>query len=106
LCAFVCSVRSFESSKMRLSKFFTYPLIELLETWQMNQHGSFSSCCPIGVCIILEGVVQVIKKFLLTLGGLWRATGLLFKRSLLVPHVCPILTTHGKIIQPFVFTNV
>ncbi len=72
----------------------------------MNQHGSFSVCCPVGVYVILEGVIQVIKKFLFALGGLWRVIGLLFKRSLIMPHVCLIFTTHGKIFQPFVFTNV
>jgi hypothetical protein len=52
---------------------------------------------PIGVCILLEKVVQVIERFMFTSKSLWQMTGLLFKRNLHVPHVCPVLTTHGKI---------
>jgi hypothetical protein len=71
----------------------------------MNWHGSFSSCCFVDVCTILEGVVQVIETFMFILGGLWRVVGLFFKRSLLVLHVRPIFTLHGKILYPFVFPN-
>jgi hypothetical protein len=60
----------------------------------------------IGVCAILEGVIKVIEKIMLTLKGLWRTIGLLFKRNLLMPHVRLVLTTHGKILWPFIFTYI
>jgi hypothetical protein len=36
LCAFVCFIKSLEPSRMRSSKLFTNPLIELLETQQIS----------------------------------------------------------------------
>jgi hypothetical protein len=60
----------------------------------MNQHGSFSSYCHIGVCIILKEVIQISKRFLLTLKGSWQVIGLFFKRNFLMPHMLPIPTIH------------
>ncbi len=94
------------SNHPKLGKLFIYPLIKLFETWYMNWRGSFLSCCPISVCIIFEGVVHVIEKFLFPVGGLWWVIGFLFNRNIFVPHVHLIFTIHGKIHQPFVFTNV
>jgi hypothetical protein len=56
-------------------------------------------------CVILEEVIQVTETFLFALGGLWRAAGLLFKRSLFVLHVHLVLTPHGKKFPPFIFAN-
>lgn len=52
--AFVCFIGYFELFKMRSNKLFVYPLLKLLEIQWTNKHGSFSSCCHIGVCIIFE----------------------------------------------------
>jgi hypothetical protein len=69
--AFVCFIRSLKPSRMRLGRFFIYPLTELLEIQQTNEHGSFSFCCHVGVCNILEEVVQVNERFLLVSRGFW-----------------------------------
>jgi hypothetical protein len=63
----------------------------------------FFCCCPIGVCAILEKVVQVDKRFLLTSRGFWQATSLLFNKSFHVFHVRHVLTFYGKILPPLVF---
>ncbi len=63
-CAFVCLKGSLEPSRTKSCKIFNYPLIELLKIQWMSKHGSFSSCCLVGVCVILEKVVQVNKRFL------------------------------------------
>jgi hypothetical protein len=78
-----CFIGSLKPSKTRSNRLLAYPLAELLEI----------SCCHVGVCAILEDVVQ-INMFLPTLGGLWWAIGFLFKRSPLVPHVFPIPIAH------------
>jgi metal-dependent hydrolase (beta-lactamase superfamily II) len=59
-----------------------------------STHGFFSSCCHVGVCAIFEKVVQVSERFLLTLGGLWWATSLLFKKNPLVLQVFFIPIVH------------
>jgi hypothetical protein len=56
----------------------------------------------VNVCAILEEVIQVNERFLLALGGLCWTINFLFRRSLHVPHVNHVLTTHGKIFQPLV----
>jgi hypothetical protein len=94
LCALICFIGSFKPFRMNSSMFFIYPLTKLFEIRWTNQHGSFFSCCHIGVCVILEEVVQISKKFLPTLRGLWWVTNLFFRRSLLMLLVLPISTTH------------
>jgi hypothetical protein len=56
-------------------------------------------------CVIFEEVVQLNERFLFISLDLWQVIGLFFKTSLHVPLVHPILTTHGKILQPHVFIN-
>jgi hypothetical protein len=68
---FICFIGSFEPARMRLGRLFAYLLTKLFKTQQINQHGSFSSCCFISVCAICEEVNEVNKKFLLASGGLW-----------------------------------
>jgi len=92
----ICFIGMLESSKMRLSRLFTYPLTKFFETQQMNSHGFFSSYYPIGVCVILKEVNLVIEKILFASEGLWWATGLLFKKNLHIFHVRLVLTIHGK----------
>jgi hypothetical protein len=58
------------------------------------------------VCAIFKEIIQVNKRFMFALGSFWRMFSLLFKRSFHVPHVRPILTTHGKILQPLIFVDV
>jgi hypothetical protein len=55
--AHICFIGSFEPSKTRLGKLFAYLLTKLFKTLQMNYHGFFSSCCPIGVCAIFKEVI-------------------------------------------------
>jgi hypothetical protein len=86
--------------RMKSGILFIYPFTELFKSQSMNQRGSFSSYCHIGVCIILKEVIQVSKRFLLTLRGSWRVIDLFFRKSLLVPHVLPIPTVHWTIILP------
>jgi hypothetical protein len=83
-CAFDYSIGSFKPSRMVSSRFFTYFLTELFEIQWTNQHGSFFSCCHVGVCAILEEVVQISKRFMPALKGLCRTTNLLFKKSIIV----------------------
>ncbi len=78
-----CFIGTLEPSKMRSNMLFIYPLTKLLEIWWMSKHGSFSSCCHIGVCAIFEEIVQVNERFLPTLEGLWWTIGLLLRRVLL-----------------------
>jgi hypothetical protein len=66
----------------------------------------FFSHCHINIYIILKGVIRVNERFLLALRNLWWVTNLLFKRSPLMFHVCPIFTTHGKNLRPLVFVDV
>lgn len=110
--AFICFIRTLEPSRTRLNKLFFYPLIDFFKTQQTNLHGSFSSCCFIGVCVILKKVVLVIEKlffkvviiiekFFLTSRGLWQTIDLFFKRNLHMPYVPLIFTTHGKILRSF-----
>jgi len=77
-------IGSFKPSKTRSNRLLAYPLIELLEI----------SCCHVGVCAILEEVVQINDMFLPILGGLWWAIGLLFKMNPLMLHVFPIPIAH------------
>jgi hypothetical protein len=76
---------------------FAYPLTKLLEILWMNQHGSFSSYCHVGFCVIFKEVIQVNKRFLPALEGLWWAIVLFFKRSPFVFHVLPVATTIWRI---------
>jgi hypothetical protein len=85
---------------------FCLPLDELLDIQWIIQHGSFSSCCHVDVCVILENVILVRERFLPALGGLWQVTGLFFKMSTLVPHVFPLPPFFWTILQTFVFINV
>jgi hypothetical protein len=94
LCAFVCFIGSLEPFKTNSSRFLTYLLTKLFEIRCMNQHGSFFSCCHVSVCIVFEEVIQINERFLPTLGGLWQATNLFFKRSLLVALMLPIPIAH------------
>jgi hypothetical protein len=55
--AFVCFIRFLELFKMRSNELFVYALFKLLEIQWTNQHGSFSSCCHISVCVIFEEVI-------------------------------------------------
>jgi hypothetical protein len=91
-------IGSFKPSKTSSSKFFAYPLTRLFEIQWMGQHGSFSSYCHIGVCIIFEEVVQFNERFMLILRGLWRAIDLLFKRNPLMHRVLLIPTIHWIIL--------
>ncbi len=75
----MCVIGSFKPSKTKSNKLFVYPLTKLLKIQWMNQHSSFSSCCHVGVYIIIEEVVQVSNRFLHALEGLWYAINLLFK---------------------------
>jgi hypothetical protein len=52
-----CFIRSLEPSRMRSGKVCTYPSIEIFKIQWTNQHGSFSSCCDVGVCTIFKEVV-------------------------------------------------
>ncbi len=97
---------SLKPFKMKSGRFFIYPSTELFKIRWMSQHGSFSSYCHIGVCAILTEVVQVNKRFLPILGGLWWVIGLLFKRNLLVFHVLRVATTLWTIIWPLIFVDV
>jgi hypothetical protein len=90
--AFMCAIGSLKPSKTKSGKLFTYPLTKLLKIRWTNQHNSLSSCCHVGVYIIIEEVVQVSKRFLPASEGLWYAISLLFKRSPLVFHMLPIPT--------------
>jgi hypothetical protein len=83
---------------MNSSKLSIYLLIRLFEIQWMSQHGSFSSYYHIGVCIIFEEVVHFNERFMPTLGGLWRATDLLFKRNPLMHCVFLVPTIHWMII--------
>jgi hypothetical protein len=105
-CAFVYFLGSLKPFKTRSSKLFTYPLTELLEIQWMNKHGSFSSYCFVGVCAILEEVIQVSKRFLLALWRSWWVINLLFKKSPLMLHVFLVPTIHWMIFQPLIFANV
>ncbi len=69
--ALMCVIVSFKPSRTKSGKLFAYPSIELLKIRWTNQHSSFFSCCHIGVYTIIEEVVQVSKRFLPTLKGLW-----------------------------------
>jgi hypothetical protein len=71
----------------------------------MSWHGFFSSYCHVGGCTIFKEVIQVIERFLLILGSLCRTTSLFFMKSLVMLHVCPILTPHGKIFHSLVLVN-
>jgi hypothetical protein len=102
-CAFICFIRSLEPFKTKLGRFFAYPLTKLLEIQWTNQHGSFSSCC---VYIILKEIILVSEMYLPTLGGLWQATGFLFKRRPFVFHVLSIPTIKWKIFQPLIFAKI
>jgi hypothetical protein len=64
------------------------------------------SYCPVHVHVILEKVIQINKMFLLTSGGLWWVTGLLYKRSFHIPFVHRLLTIHGKTLRLLIFTSV
>lgn len=96
--ALICFIGPYKPSKMKSNRLFAYLLTKLLEIQWTNQHGSFSSYCHIGVCIIFKEVVQISERFLPTLGSFWRAFNLLFKRS------PPIF--HWTIIRPLVFIDV
>jgi len=113
--AFICFIRTFEPSRTRLNKLFSYPLIDFFKTQQTNLHGSFSSCCLIvvilkKVVLVIEKlvfkVIIIIEKFFFTSKGLWQAIGLFFKRNLHMPYVPFVLTIHGKIIRLFIFVDV
>ncbi len=95
--ALVCFIGSFKLFKTRSSRFFVYPLFELLEIQWMNQHGFFSSCCHIGVCVIFEEVIQVNERFLHALRGLWQMSSLFFRRNPFMPHMLPIPIIHWTI---------
>ncbi len=55
--AHICFIGSFEPFKTRSDNLFAYLLTELFKTLQMNYRGFFSSCCPIGVCVIFEEII-------------------------------------------------
>jgi hypothetical protein len=60
----------------------------------------------VGVCIIFKAVIRVNERFLLALGGLWQATGVLFTRSLHMLIMCLILIIHEKFFRTLAFANV
>jgi hypothetical protein len=64
----------------------------------MDQHGSLSSYHHVDVYVIFEEIIQLIKRFLPALGGLWGVISLLFRRSPLVPCVLSIPTIHWTIL--------
>jgi hypothetical protein len=69
--ALICVIGSLKPFMTKSNKLFIYPLTKLFKIWWTNQHNSFSSCCHVGVYTIIEEVVKVNKRFLLTLEGLW-----------------------------------
>ncbi len=83
----VCFIGSLEPFKTSSNRFFAYPSTKLFKIKWTNQHGSFFSCCHIGVYAILEEVVQISERFPL------------------MPIMLPILTAHWIIFQPFVFVD-
>jgi len=98
--ALICFIRFFKPFRMMSNMVFIYPFTKLLKIQSMSQHGSFSSYCHIGVCVILKEVGQISERFLLALRGLWQVIGLVFRRSFLVPHMLPIPVIHWMIIRP------
>jgi hypothetical protein len=104
--ASVCFMGSIKPFRMWLGKLFAYPFVELFKIWWTSQRGSFSSYYHVGVCAILEEVIQVSAKFMHVLRGLWWMTGLFFKKGPLMPHVLPIPTTIWMIFQPPIFQDV
>jgi hypothetical protein len=66
-------------------------------------HNQFFDCWKLLVKVL--SIPCPCERFMFILKGLWQTIGLLFRRSLHMPLVCPILTTHGKIIQPPIFVD-
>jgi hypothetical protein len=81
--ALICFIKSFEPFRTRLGKAFRLPLTKLFEIQWIDQHGSFSSYCHVGVCTIFEEVIQVSKRFLFALRSLWWMIGLILGGILL-----------------------
>jgi hypothetical protein len=84
---FICFIGSIKPFRMWLGKLLVYPLPKFFKIRWTNQHAYFSFCYHVGVCAVLEEVIQVSKRFLPTLRGLWWMIGFLFNRSPFMPHV-------------------
>ncbi len=98
-CAFICFIGSFEPFRTSSSRLFVNSLTKLSNTWWTSWHGTYSSCCCVSVCTIFEVVIHANGRFLLALRGFWRVTSLPF-RSLHMPLVHPIFSTHGRNFRP------
>jgi hypothetical protein len=55
--ALVYFMKALELLRTKLGTIFAYPLIELFKIRWTSQHGSFSFCCFVNVCVITNEVV-------------------------------------------------
>jgi len=104
--AFNCFIRSLEPLRTRLGKVSAYPFTKLFKIQWTNKHGSFSSCCDVGVCVILKEVIQVNKRFMCFKRFIVCNSNFLFGRNPPMLHLLLVPIIHWTIFQPLVFVDV
>jgi hypothetical protein len=85
---------------------FHLPLDQIVRNLTNKLMWFLSSYCHVGVCAILEKVIQVSKRSLLALGSFSERLIIFFRKSLFAVLMLPIFTTIWTIFQPLIFADV